>query len=200
MLQRKRKYALVCLALLVIAAATIGVAYGYWATTQNTDNTSDEAYIIITPSGPSAYTGAFSSTIKYDTVNDSGTITYSLSDGQTTEITVGSDEIECVKLGELTIGITQQGGPVAFDFTMTRVSGTMTGTFYVGVSTSTDGTNWSAYTYQAFTSNSFDNLSSSTVSMKVALFVDSAFQPDSNATPVNPLDNVTFRFKAESVE
>lgn len=194
----KRRRALIIGALSIIMVMTLGVGYAlYTAETTNTGNTTGEAYIVLTPTGASAYSGSFDYEIKYNTVNSNGGITYSLADGQASAVQVGGASLQLIALGDLVIQVDQTGGPTDYRATVERISGTMTGDFYVGYRYSLDGTDWGG-SVKAFGTDS-DTIDGQNGYLKITLYVSPDFQPANNNSIVQPLDNVSFRITVYSV-
>lgn len=193
---KKRKVVLPVLAVILIATAGVGYAL-YTSEFQNSGNTTTKTYMVLTPEGATAYSGAFCGEIYYDVVNDAGTITYSLSDSQLTEIVIDATPVNAVLLGELIVDVAQTGGPNDFTLKMEQVSGIMaTGSYYMGVATTSDsGSTFGSYQCVPLGTDSATIGSANTI-IKIGLFVGESFQPDANATVVQPLDHVTFKITA----
>jgi len=213
----------------VSAVAIIGLGYAYTASTENSGNTTAVKYITLTPnegsgeSWSSSYTGAFDNPVKYNTVNNGGTITYTVNTEQIVDIDGdGNGTDNGILLGTAKIVIAPEtGGTVpAFKFSVARTAGTMTGTYKIAYSTSEN----SGYNYRSF---SFDNASTSiinyyasgdgdavtnganagtfsagTTEVYVKLFYVVGANPEGSTTlsNVTPLSGVTFQFKAEVPE
>lgn len=195
----KRRFALIIPVFAIIMVSLMGIAYAIQtADVQNTDNTTLPEYAIVTPQGVHAYSGGFSNGIALDTENRNGTITYTISDGQTSDITVSGVDREVILLGEMLFNIDQTNMDEDYVFTMTDVAGTMTGTFYMGISTSEDNDTFSAWSYASYvigTGSSFD-VDNEIEWVKVRLYVDSSFQTDGGPLAASPLNSVTFQITA----
>ena len=186
--------------LAVIILSGISVGYAIYGDVLNTSNDTDSHYIIVTPQGADAYSDAFSKTLDFDTENRNGTVTYTLSASQITEITVATVDHDVALIGELLINIAQTGGDDDYTLTICDTSGTMTGTFYTGISTSEDNDTYSSWSYSAYTvgtGSSFD-VDDSIQWVKLRLYVDASFQTGGSSLATTPLQNVTFRIAADT--
>ena len=191
---KKRKLLLILPSIAVILVCATSIGYAIYGDVLNTSNDTEPNYVIVTPQGANAYSDAFTKTLEYDTENRNGTITYILSEDQITEITVATVDHDVVILGEIMLNIAQTGGGDDYALTICDTSGTMTGTFYVGISTSEDNDTYSSWSYSAYTIGtgaSFD-VDDSIEYIKLRLFVDSSFQTE-GPLATTPLQNVTFR-------
>ena len=195
---KKRRIAFLIPVIAILLISTAGVGYAMFGNVENTSNDTYSRYIIVTPSGANAYSDAFTKTLNFDTENRNGTITYTLTPSQVTEITVATVDHDVVLLGELLLNIAQTGGTDDYTLTINNTSGTMTGTFYTAISTSEDNDTYSAWSYGAYTigtGSSYD-VDSDVDYIKLRLYVDSTFQSAGGSLATTPLNNVTFRITA----
>lgn len=195
----KRRFALIIPVFAIIMVSLMGIAYAIQtADVQNTDNTTLPEYTVITPQGIHAYSGGFSNNIRLDTENRNGTVTFSIAQDQITQITVSQEEKDVVLLGELLFNVEQTNMSEDYIFSMNNIAGTMTGTFYMGISTSEDNDTFSAWEYKAYaigTGSSFD-VDNEIEWVNVRLYVDSSFQTSGGSLATSPLQNVTFKISA----
>ena len=197
----KRRKALIISMFAVIGIAIIGIGFALQtAEVQNESNTNVPSYLIITPQGVNAYSGGFSNTIALNTVNDNGTITFTVCDEQISQITVAGVQKNTVLLGEMLFNIEQTNMEKDYTFLMNDTSGTMVGTFYVGLCTSEDNASYSSWEYTTYSSGTGINSSvgSTTEWVKVALYIDATFQEDGGPLATSPLDDVIFTFTAST--
>lgn len=195
--KRKRRLTLILPVFAVILISSVSVAYAIYGDLLNTSNTTDPQYVIVTPQGTHAYSEAFSNTLQFDTENRNGTITFKLSSGQTSQITVATVEHDVVLLGELLLNTEQTGMSEDYVLSFKNVAGTMTGTFYTAVSTSEDNVTFSDWTYSAYTigTGSSFNVDNEIEWIKLRLYVDAAFQTEGPLATM-PLQSVSFEIKA----
>lgn len=93
--------------IVVIALLAVGIGYAYTAYTENSNNTSNVAYLKLTQTGPTGYTFADGATpIQFSTYNeiDTGTIYYALKESVPIPTTTGlTNAYSCAKLGSITL-------------------------------------------------------------------------------------------------
>lgn len=195
---KRRRTAFIATVLGIIFLSAIAVGYAFYGNATNSGNTTDPQYLTVTPQGTNAYSNAFSKMLQYDTVNDHGTITFTLCDDQITEITVSETDRDVVLLGELQIVIEQTNITEDYTFSIVDTAGTMTGTFYTAISTSEDDETYSSWTYGSYTigtGSSYD-VDSGIEYIKLRLYVDASFQTPGTALAVKPMNDVTFTLTA----
>lgn len=201
-----KKKLVVPVATFLVAALmlTVGTAYAiaHYGSTEVSDNSTDDVYATLTPQNDAMFSGAFSKTIYYNTHihYDGGKITqYYLTPGQTSSITVNAESKTVLTLGTIIFHLEQFGDTQNFNLFIQKLAGTMTGTFYIGLATSTDGETYGEMTYMAFTpgGTTFNNLSSSVTHLKVMLFLDSSFFVDGSTSIPTPMTDVSFLFRAD---
>lgn len=186
----------------VAAVAIIGLGYAYTATTENTDNSSAAKYITLSQGD---YDGVFNGAVKYDTVTTSTGTTKTFNTEQLREILTG---VNAISLGSATLTVAQTGGASDYNFYVKNTSGTMSGTFYVGITVGGQE-KIRAYTPGAenyYSSASGDSavtsapatlaVGSSVTSITVTMYVSAMTAPTENADVVLPLNDVTFQFRA----
>lgn len=183
---------------------TVGSAYAlaHYGETEISDNSTDDVYATLTPQSDSMFSGVFNKTIYYNTHihYDGGRIVqYYLTPGQTTSITVNAEGKTVIALGTIIFHLEQFGDVQNFNLFIQKLAGTMNGTFYIGIATSADGETYGEMTYVPFTQGgtTISNLSSSVAYIKVMLFVESSFHTDGATSITQPLDDVSFIFRAD---
>ena len=183
---------------------SVGTAYAlaHYGETEISDNSTDEVYATLIPQSDSMFSGVFSKTIYYNThihYDGSRIIQYYLTPGQTTSISVNAEDKTVIALGTIIFHLEQFGDTQNFNLFIQKLSGTMNGTFYIGLATSTDGETYGEMSYIPFVpgGTTFSNLSSNVAYLKVMLFVDSSFHTDGATSITQPLDNVAFIFRAD---
>ena len=202
---KKRNMIVPAVALLVIAASMVGVAYAiaHNSEVSITDNSTDEVYATLSPKTNAMFTGVFDKTITYNTrisLDNGDKVTqYYLAPGQTTTITVNAEEKTVIALGPLVFHLEQFGDVQDFNLFAQKSAGTMTGTYYIGLALSEDDSTYETMTYQTFVQGgtTFSSLSSDYEYLKVMLFLDASFHTAGATSTVTPLDDVTFLFRAD---
>ena len=190
---------------IVALVLSVGSAYAlaHYGSTEISDNSTDDVYATLTPHTDAMFSGAFNKTIYYNTHihYDGGRITqYYLAPGQTSSITVDTVDKTVLTLGTIIFDLEQFGDAQAFNLFIQKLAGTMTGTFYIGIATSTDGgTTYGAMTYKAFdpAGTTFTGLSSDVTNIKVMLFLESSFHTDGATSITTPMTDVAFLFRAD---
>ena len=197
-MQTKRRL-VVPIAALVIAIAMIGTAYAITniGETQSIGNSTTDAYVTITPTSSAMYTGVFNGIIYYDTHDNNGTLTYSLTDGQGQDL--GNVCHDAIPLGEITLRVQEVNEDA--DYRVTIVGGTgMVGTFYVGCAVSSTNSGYGQFTYSAYDVDdgaTFGTFDSDYEYVKLVLFIDGSFHTGSSESRTTaPLTDVAFTFSA----
>ena len=206
----------------VAAVAIIGLGYAYTASTDNEGNTSVAKYITLNQGNVQgvSYTGAFDNAIKFDTVTGSSGTTYSLNQDQFVTI-IDNDgltpDVKAASLGSLTINVTKTtNNEDNFKFSVQKIgNGTMSGTFYISIAVNGsnavvrqfDAANENFYQSisnddhtAATTKNSATNVAAGTTTTIVVTMYVSAMDNVTNPDNAKPLNDVTFRFKADVPE
>lgn len=197
-MQNKKKRLVVPVALMVIAVAAVGIGYAITnvGETYSINNSTSDAYVVVTPTDAAMYEGVFNGMIYYDTHNTAGTKTYYLSDGQTEDIGTLCDS--AIPLGEIVLNVEQVNEDAAYTVEVTHDTGLYNGaTFYIGYATSEDGSTYSSYTYMEYdvaTGATFGPIDAANEYVKIKLFVDSDFHTDGSATRAAVIDGATFTF------
>ena len=203
-----RKKLIVPIASFLIAALilSVGTAYAiaHYGGTEITDNSTEDVYATLNPETDAMFSNVFNKTIYYNTHihYDGERITqYYLAPGQTSSITVGGESKTVLTLGMLILLLDQFGDIQDFNLFIQKLAGTMNGTYYIGLATSTDGTTYGDMVYQEFTpgGTTFSGLDSSVTYLKVMLFLDSSFHTDGATSMTTPMTGVSFLFRAEVV-
>ena len=201
-----KKKLIVPVASFLIAALilSVGTAYAiaHYGGTEITDNSTEDVYATLNPQTDAMFSGVFNKTIYYNTHihYDGERITqYYLTPGQTSSITVGGNAKTVLTLGTIIFHLEQFGDVQNFNLFIQKLAGTMNGTFYIGLATSTDGSTYGDMVYQEFTpgGTTFSNLDSSVAYLKVILFLDSTFHTDGATSITTPMTDVSFLFRAD---
>lgn len=202
-MKKMKKMAMLVPMMVILSLASVGVIYAIYSELTSVENNTDDRYAIITPQGVETTDGLFSATIYYNTevvvTNSTRTVTYMLNPTCVTEITVSGADHDVILLKEVTFRVEQTGGSDDYAFEMTKTSGTMTGTYYVGMATSEDDSTYSAWDYKAFNTStgvSYADIDSDVEYLKLRLYVDTSFLPNNATSPVTPMSHVTFYIRA----
>ena len=196
---KKRMVVPVTLAILLIATLSVGISYAleYHGDIWNDTNDTEPTYVILTAD---SYSHAFDTDLYFNTFNHGGTITYT-SANDCDSISVGGNDVDAIPLGMITFTISRTNCDDDFDFIVSN-TGTMTGTFYLGYSTSEDGTNYEEFVYIPYvngTGVTIEDLDNEIVNIKVKMYLNPSFQTPESALATNPLVNVTFAYRISSV-
>ena len=205
---KKMRIAASLIGLVVVAAVFIGVAYAttYQGTMVDQSNDVNTTYITIVKDGVSpVYNNSFDKDVLYNTSNVSGTITYTL---ETTQggysATLGNQlsenaedkvTVPTVLIGTITVVITETDSNDPYVFSITH-DAAITGTYYVGINIDAGGMKYYSFSSAAdggYTTASLSAAASRTIVVNLYLTVGAG---TTVAPPANPVDNVTFTFKA----
>lgn len=198
--RRKKILALIIALIASVAFVGIGFALQYNGQTDMTGNSTEQEYMILSPYSPVSYDGMFSNELYYSTYNIMGNVTYTLVNDTETVLVGGVEEI-AVSLGTGTFILEQNNIQADYDISMVDTDGTMTGTYYVGLALSVDNgsyTDWQYLPYVIGTGVTFTGISGDYQYIKIKLLIDSDVQTAGTDLTDNPMDDVTFTFKAEA--
>lgn len=185
----------------VAAVAIIGIGYAYTASTDNTSNTSSVTYMTLSQG---SYTGSFNGGVVYNTVTTASGTTKTFDSSQITAI--GETGLSGICLGTANLTVAQTGTVSDYKFSVSN-TGTMTGTFYIGIQVGGGAEVVRSYTANAtnFYSTadgtgaitaigSAATIDDEVTSIVVKMYVNAMPEPAANAEVVKPLNGVTFQF------
>ena len=194
--------------IIMFAMLSVGIAYAieHNSGTDITDNDTEDVYAILSPTEDVMFSGGFNNKIAYNThinyENGVRTAQYYLIESQTTQITVGGEAKTVIATSPVIFHLEQFGEINDFNLFMQKTSGTMTGTFYVGLATSEDNVTYSEMQYQTFVpgGTTFSSIDADNEYLKVVLFIDTSFHTAGASSTVVSLTDVCFLFRADIQE
>lgn len=194
--------------IIMFAMLSVGIAYAieHNSGTDITDNDTEDVYAILSPTEDVMFSGGFNNKIAYNThinyENGVRTAQYYLIESQTTQITISGEAKTVIATSPVIFHLEQFGEINDFDLFMQKTSGTMTGTFYVGLATSEDNVTYSEMQYQTFVpgGTTFSSIDADNEYLKVVLFIDTSFHTAGASSTVVPLTDVCFLFRADIQE
>lgn len=194
----------------VSAVAIIGLGYAYTASTENSGNTTTSKYITL---NQATYADNFDGRITYSTSNNGTNVTYTL-DGA---VELGDSGTSGVLLGSTTVQVVRTNANETFKFSVSKFSGDMTGTFWIGIQVQGSDEQFRPFTvgsenyYHLYVNNdeiakhaavtdagNADAISNSP-DITVKFYITGLNSATTAPTEVQPLNNVTFKFTATSV-
>lgn len=193
---------------IVFAMLSIGVAYAieHYSGTDISDNDTEDVYAILSPTDDAMFSGVFDKKITYNThinyENGARTVQYYLIESQTTQITVGGESKTVIATGPVIFHLEQFGEINDFNLFMQKTTGTMNGTYYVGLATSEDNVTYSEMQYQTFVpgGTTFSSIDADNEYLKVMLFIDTSFHTPGATSITTPMTDACFLFRADVQE
>ncbi len=194
--------------IIMFAMLSVGIAYAieHNSGTDISDNDTEDVYAVLSPAEDVMFSGVFDKKITYNThinyENGVRTVQYYLIESQTTQITVGSETKTVIATGPVIFHLEQFGEIDDFNLFMQKTTGTMNGTYYVGLATSEDNITYSEMQYQTFVpgGTTFSSIDADNEYLKVMLFIDTSFHTAGASSTVVPLTDVGFLFRADIQE
>ena len=122
-MKNNKKVMLSLVMVAIIAVAAVGIGYAYTASTSNTGNTVSTEYITVYPSNDGTaveYTGAIHTNIQWNTVNNAGTVGYTLANTVSEGILEGYQQTNTFYLKVDPTGV---NSGTTFNLTVKGVSG-----------------------------------------------------------------------------
>ena len=184
---KKRRYFAAAFLVAAVAIAGVGYALTYTGQVTNSDNEVNTKWIQLTLGDNQSddYSEAFAASVYFDTYTDgSGTTWIPQYDTDTDN----DDEDDAVLLGTVAINVIREGDN-PYSITVTKIAGTMTGDFKLGVRAGSAAIVFIDY------SDDVAILQNANADMVVTV---SLYYVSSSVTsePALPMDDVTFKFMA----
>lgn len=191
----RNRLAVAIVAILLLGVAMIGIGYAtnHTGTLTNATNTTTEEYIILDKdvSDTALYTGAFNNTFEFNTVNNAGNVTRTITN-ESTSISVNSENVAAIKLGTKTITVTQGDNPSAYTLNV-KADKNLSSSYLYYVGFTYSGATEYDVAYSTTDGATSSLIPSSVTSVTVTLYVQNI---ENNSDFTKILDNVTFTFTA----